>query len=656
MRVVSGFDPTASISGTIDIGAANANQKILVHNESTLVIELDFLNGQTTLIHPWIANVWTLQDPTPQLLWKVYDGLSSANSPMGLFTVILYDVDEPVEGSYPMSLSSRLTNIGNSVTVAGLTNVQNDGYVAGTSVVEATQQNSSGSNIVINNDGTVAIAEYVSNTLTKLFRIIPGSQLFLGATARLVEIVGNFKVDGTSTFTGAVTAPNAGNSIVASSVPATGVTSGQFGSGVTIVGTAVSGAVASATTATTATTATSASSVPATGVTAGNLPSGVIVTSTPANATSAANLGGEFTAVDDSTNVLARLVTPSNRGFAVRSNDGTSNHDTTIVDKSGNVLLTIPTANIANGSLGSGVLLTSSIAGSQVSSAVANATNAANVPASGVAAGSLGSSVIVTSTPANATTAVNQSGGTVNATTGAFSGAITNTLASGTAITTTADIKDNGNFILNKNFYLLNTSAVQRLFATINSSDNNTHIYANADNGNLIITKSDGTTTQITVNDTTGMTLAAALIANGAATFNKEITNNGVHLTGNAPTSGTYDIYSVSNGAFKQVYIHFNAYVQNTTTVQTIALPTAFVEGADIRTSNVPTFNLFASGVAQTFQIITTWAAAGGTITSQTTMNGYSYAHIGGTPFDSISFPISQGTTAHSGTIIIEGR
>jgi hypothetical protein len=64
-----------------------------------------------------------------------------------------------------------------------------------------------------------------------------------------------------------------------------------------------------------------------------------------------------------------------------------------------------------------------------------------------------------------------------------------------------------------------------RLFANIQVADNNAHIYTNSDHGNLVVTKSDGTTTIASFNDTTGLNVTGSVTLNGAAT-NKISSNN----------------------------------------------------------------------------------------------------------------------------------
>lgn len=133
----------------------------------------------------------------------VLSGVGQA--PFNQFSVIAYEygLDGPVQDSEYST--GRLTNIGNGSSVGNTTaNIVNDGQSTGTNVVEATKIGSSGSNLLLTNDGLVQIAEYVGATFTKLFQINPGAAtaLLLGAIGRLTEVLGSLQVDANLTVNG----------------------------------------------------------------------------------------------------------------------------------------------------------------------------------------------------------------------------------------------------------------------------------------------------------------------------------------------------------------------------------------------------------------------------------------------------------------------
>lgn len=127
----------------------------------------------------------------------------SGQAPLNLFGLVSYGPEDPDQADFVIQ-SDRLNSIGNAASVGTAnSSVVNDGNAA-QNVVEATLQGSTGSNLLLKNDGTLQIAEYISAALTILMQINPGAAtaVLLGAAGRLVEIKGNFQVDGNDTVQG----------------------------------------------------------------------------------------------------------------------------------------------------------------------------------------------------------------------------------------------------------------------------------------------------------------------------------------------------------------------------------------------------------------------------------------------------------------------
>lgn len=127
-------------------------------------------------------------------------GFNTANIPTTQVSVVLitvyYDGDVVPTGSWPVSIPSQVVN--NSVAVTS--SVKNDGNPAATQVVEATVTGSSGSNVVINNDGTGTISVLIAAALVQILKLAAADPVVaLGAATHLVEILGNLQVDGSIT-------------------------------------------------------------------------------------------------------------------------------------------------------------------------------------------------------------------------------------------------------------------------------------------------------------------------------------------------------------------------------------------------------------------------------------------------------------------------
>ncbi len=127
-------------------------------------------------------------------------------------------------GTNPVTVSGAVSVIGQGVSIDNT--LINDGTIAST-IIESTVYSSADSNVVVKNDGTWNIVEYVSSVLTALFRIIPGTGLKLGSAspARSVEVVGNLLVDGNATVT---TGSQALGAYSGATFGATTMTSGNF--------------------------------------------------------------------------------------------------------------------------------------------------------------------------------------------------------------------------------------------------------------------------------------------------------------------------------------------------------------------------------------------------------------------------------------------
>jgi|GEM_PF-3894187 len=203
MRILPTFDPSAKTSGVIAVGAADQGAKLLIYNESSINVALDFLNGNQCVIHANEARIVVLDGNTGEIHWFQHSVVAVIGSSISLFIMELYGGSEEVEGTYPISLT-RTTITGNpsgvTTTVTSTQNtIVNDGAAAATSIVEATQATSTGSNVSITNSGNAYIAEYVTSVYQKIFQVIAGATIgiILGATNRAVQIVGDLFFKGT---------------------------------------------------------------------------------------------------------------------------------------------------------------------------------------------------------------------------------------------------------------------------------------------------------------------------------------------------------------------------------------------------------------------------------------------------------------------------
>jgi hypothetical protein len=194
--------------GIFAVGAANEGSKILLYNATQLSLQLDFLNGSSDTLHPWEANYWILDGDTKQIQWSIdVDSLSVTTPPMSAIFLTLYNANENVPGTFPVSLPYQ-TSLGGGNTNTNVTStnsIVNDGNPAGTSIIESTVTGKA-STTILTNDGLLNLMTLIAGTLTQLIKTQnAGNPLLLGAASTITEILGNETIDGNLIINGTVT-------------------------------------------------------------------------------------------------------------------------------------------------------------------------------------------------------------------------------------------------------------------------------------------------------------------------------------------------------------------------------------------------------------------------------------------------------------------
>jgi hypothetical protein len=137
-QIVAEFDPASATSGTFSPNLSNGIGKIIIWNESNWTLDIKFTAGDIDLAPAWTATIFELEGPAGKLTWMQDTQLAANIPPISKVWVVAYRDNETIPGVFPVALV-RQTNIGNAVTLmASATSVQNDGNVAGTSLLEAT--------------------------------------------------------------------------------------------------------------------------------------------------------------------------------------------------------------------------------------------------------------------------------------------------------------------------------------------------------------------------------------------------------------------------------------------------------------------------------------------------------------------------------------
>lgn len=203
------FDPTATNSGSFRVSLANFGWLVII-NDSPSGLKLTFGNNEyTKTVPPGCLRSMKFSTRINDVQWKVAYTLPVGQAPISIVVGECYDLTEWEEGEIIVSLV-RQVNQGNPVVGGTASQVLNDGNVANTQVVEATQSGSSGSNLKADNSGNFLLAEFISSVYTAIFQVIAGASsgadvVKLGKAGNFItHVLSKFLVDGASTFTGQI--------------------------------------------------------------------------------------------------------------------------------------------------------------------------------------------------------------------------------------------------------------------------------------------------------------------------------------------------------------------------------------------------------------------------------------------------------------------
>lgn len=195
-----------------DVGGTGLSG-VVVGNESgyTLTVELQGAGSKRTL-YPGTVDFFEVPGNktwSGNLKLTPSPDLSNISAWPGSYAYVdTYGIGEKPAGTYPMALN-RAGNLGNQVTiVAGSsTSVQNDNNAATTEFIEATVLGSPSSNEAHFVDGSGWIGRWINPTFTKILQWFSSgtTALQFAAAGLLTEVLGNFKVDGSTELAGALT-------------------------------------------------------------------------------------------------------------------------------------------------------------------------------------------------------------------------------------------------------------------------------------------------------------------------------------------------------------------------------------------------------------------------------------------------------------------
>lgn len=185
MKIVDTFDPNTSTSSTFNAGFSNGVGKIVVYNESNANLQLSW-GSFSTYCPAWTAMLYCISTNNVNISWEVQSSLISNGAPISQVIVEAYNNDEQILGTFPAPLV-RQTNIGNASTVlSAASSIQNDGQVAGSTVIESTVAGDTASAVNLTNQGHLTLGTAANpGTLTIISEFGTAEEILVDALGQL---------------------------------------------------------------------------------------------------------------------------------------------------------------------------------------------------------------------------------------------------------------------------------------------------------------------------------------------------------------------------------------------------------------------------------------------------------------------------------------
>lgn len=159
MQIVAIFDPTAQTTGSFTTNLSNGIGKIVIWNESNIILRMSFTDGSQDIAPAWTAVINALNGPSGQINWAQEAQLTSASPPISKVWVVAYSPDELIPGVFPVALV-RQTTIGNPVPLGtSSTAIVNTGNPIATPIVTAQVLGDASNAVNLTNDGQLTLGD-----------------------------------------------------------------------------------------------------------------------------------------------------------------------------------------------------------------------------------------------------------------------------------------------------------------------------------------------------------------------------------------------------------------------------------------------------------------------------------------------------------------
>jgi len=203
MKLIKDFDPSLAPSGVLDTKGINANEQLMLYNDSLNGLQLTFPDGSVDVIPPsWNKDFIIETVPMAKVAWKVYNTITAIGYPISQVYGTIYEPGEHVARvNAGMQRGFQIT--GGAIAV-GNTSVSNEGNPINTLFVDGGPTGNLNMIQIYNDHFLWSVVQ--AGVAHQVFKgNISGNPLQIGQIGDIVEMLGNALVDGTFTVTGSST-------------------------------------------------------------------------------------------------------------------------------------------------------------------------------------------------------------------------------------------------------------------------------------------------------------------------------------------------------------------------------------------------------------------------------------------------------------------
>jgi hypothetical protein len=198
MKLIPKFDPSLYINnpdgGIITTNGINANEQLVLYNDSLCAIELFFQDQSQDILPPSWCKDWVREMPMGDIKFTIPFTLNLTGNPISLLYGVIYEDGEHIPSiNSPMQ---RSISVGNNegINVSTTNSLVNNGNAADTTIIESTVSGQSTPSVTLTNDGLLQLS-VISNALIQLIKTQTADPLLiLGAASHILQVLSTLEL------------------------------------------------------------------------------------------------------------------------------------------------------------------------------------------------------------------------------------------------------------------------------------------------------------------------------------------------------------------------------------------------------------------------------------------------------------------------------